>query len=175
MKRGNLFLVTLVLVCASSLVAAPVERPITAVADISVSQADGEVQVQVVRGKSTVRVVSASTRTLPETPISRMRVGDADRNQWTSSRAIVVDRTTGQRRMPTAAETNDLVETLRRLTAVTVVTGADGRTETNISTDQVVIARPTEDGTMETRCISSFDEAAEFLGLVKQPAAAGGK
>jgi hypothetical protein len=34
---------------------------------------------------------------------------------------------------------------------------------------QVVIARATEEGTMETLCVQTFEEAAAFLGLVQQP------
>ena len=31
----------------------------------------------------------------------------------------------------------------------------------------VVLARPNADGTSELRCVTTFEEAAEFLGLVE--------
>jgi hypothetical protein len=77
-------------------------------------------------------------------------------------------------RLPTAQETQELVDRLSVLTnrsteglqATALSSGAvtvnlEGRFES------VMLVRPNADGTSEVRCVTSFDEAADFLGLVE--------
>ena len=90
------------------------------------------------------------------------------------TRDIAVDSVTGRLRKPTAAETAKLVADLKRMTArPTVVTtnAVAGKTGGRMAVLDggfagVMLARPRADGTYETRCVFSFEEGAEFLGLV---------
>jgi hypothetical protein len=96
--------------------------------------------------------------------------------RYRATRAIVVDRQSGQRRMPTAVEVAELVNTLTVLTArptdnAPAVAGTTGTTVgalVDAGFGGVVLARPNADGTFETRCVFSFDEGAEFMGLVAE-------
>jgi uncharacterized membrane protein len=120
-----------------------------------------------------VTIVNSSPRVLLTAPAAtRGPVADAaSRENWVGTRAIVRDVKTGKLRKPTATETRDMVKSIKQLTARVSV-----RTESSVpqggvmeaAPAQVVIARATEDGGMETLCVQTFDEAAEFLGLVKQ-------
>lgn len=94
--------------------------------------------------------------------------------KWIGARAIIFDGATKKLRRPTADETADMVRTLRILTArpaaipgsVRANGSRQGAVEGRFS--NVVIARATEDGAMETICVESFDEAVQFLGLELQ-------
>ena len=96
------------------------------------------------------------------------------REKWTASRPIIFDQATRKLRKPNATETAAMVESLQQLTSKPV-TAIRGRIQTNgvrqgsIEGEQanVVIARATADGQYETLCVQTFDEAAEFLGLVR--------
>jgi hypothetical protein len=108
--------------------------------------------------------------------------GLMNRQQWVGARAIIFDQSTRSLRKPTASETVAMVQTLQRLTSKPArrfspsVQSIGGR-QGSIEGDQanVVIARATADGQVETRCVQTFEEAAEFLGLVQQNPAAGVK
>lgn len=119
-----------------------------------------------------VKVVSGSPRIAqPSTPA----VGDDNpQERWVATKAILRDAQTGQLRKPTAAETRELVATLRQLTARPTfaprrVISADGKigATAQAAAPQVLIARATSDGQNETLCVSTFAEAAAFLGLEK--------
>lgn len=92
--------------------------------------------------------------------------------KYKGTRAIVVDKQTGQVRLPTEQETQDLVNSL----AAMINTSTQGLQETTLPNGakaielngrfaSVALTRPNADRTTETRCVSSFAEAAEFLGL----------
>lgn len=94
--------------------------------------------------------------------------------KYRATRPIVPDRQTGQWRMPTADE---VVETVANLTTLTN-RASEGLPETQVADAGVAVdlengfagvllARPNEDGTLETKCVFTFEEAAEFLGLVE--------
>jgi hypothetical protein len=75
--------------------------------------------------------------------------------RYTATRAIAVDSATGKYRKPDAAE----------------MTGTAGKTggitaKLDQSFGGVMLARPRADGSIETRCVFTFEEGAEFLGLV---------
>lgn len=96
------------------------------------------------------------------------------KERWSATRAIIFDQATKTLRKPTAAETASMVEHLEKMTSkpVRTIAGrvqANGTRQGSIEGEQanVVVARATADGQHETLCVQTFDEAAEFLGLVR--------
>jgi hypothetical protein len=117
-----------------------------------------------------VTIINAPPSMLNTAPARRTVTEAASREKWVGTRAILRDESTGKLRKPTAAETEQLVKTIKQLTArpsVRTTSTRGGAVEA--APAQVVIARATEDGVMETLCVQSFEEAATFLGLVQQP------
>lgn len=99
----------------------------------------------------------------------------ADRSvKFTATRAIAVDSATGKFRKPSAAETEQLVAELKAMTrqpeALEMKSTARNTGGITAKLDKafggVVLARPRADGSLETRCVFTFEEGAEFLGLV---------
>jgi hypothetical protein len=93
---------------------------------------------------------------------------------YVPTREITVDAQTGKVRKPTAEETQELVASLSSMLSkstdgLTAKTLPDGTRQVTLEGRfaPVAIARPREDGTMEVRCVTSFGEAADFLGLVE--------
>ena len=94
--------------------------------------------------------------------------------QYTATRAIALDSATGKYRKPNAAELRKLVAELEALTrqpvATAMVSTAHNTGGVTAKLDKafggVVLARPRADGSIETRCVFTFEEGAEFLGLV---------
>jgi hypothetical protein len=91
---------------------------------------------------------------------------------YIGERAIVVDAKTGRLRKPTPEEVAAILDFLEPLTrtgpeGLEFKTLSDGTRQVLLDGrfDNVVLARPAADGTMETRCVSSLEEAARFLGL----------
>ena len=94
--------------------------------------------------------------------------------KYKATRAITVDSATGKLRKPTPAEIDRLVSDLKTMTRQPVVTAMTS-TARNTGGDTakldkdfagVMLARPKADGGFETRCVFTFEEGAEFLGLV---------
>jgi len=89
---------------------------------------------------------------------------------YVPTRATVVDPSTHALRKLTAAEVDAVMVTLKPL-ASTPHPRAEAKTNgahslvlgDNVGT--VVLARPNADGTFETRCVTRFEEAVQFLGL----------
>jgi hypothetical protein len=119
-----------------------------------------------------VTIVNSSPRVLLTAPATRGPVADsASRETWVGTRAIVRDAKSGKLRKPTATETRDMVKSIKQLTARPSVRTEGASAQGGVSEAapaQVVIARATEEGGMETLCVQTFEEAAQFLGLVKQ-------
>lgn len=94
--------------------------------------------------------------------------------KYTATRAIAVDGATGNYRKPNAAEIDRLVRDLKAMTrqpsAVATIPTAHRTGGVTARLDKafggVMLARPRPDGSIETRCVFTFDEGAEFLGLV---------
>jgi hypothetical protein len=91
---------------------------------------------------------------------------------WVGDREITSDKATGAVRKPTRDEAKALAASLRALLdrspeGVQPVSRADGIRQVNLAGrfGSVVLARPAADGTMETRCVFTFEEATAFLGL----------
>ena len=121
-----------------------------------------------------VIIVNASPRIVKAAPAGPM-VDTTLREKWVGTKAIIRDAKTGKVRKPSEAETRELVRTLRELTArpgagPRRVISADGQVQAtaDVGIPQVIVARATADGQNETLCVSTFEEAAGFLGL--QPA-----
>jgi hypothetical protein len=100
--------------------------------------------------------------------------GAAAPKKFKATRAFVVDKQTGVLRMPTAVEVDAVVTTLAALgqqpaEQLTTTTGANGAVGLDLAGGfaGILLARPVEDGTWETRCVFTVEEGAEFLGLVE--------
>ena len=96
------------------------------------------------------------------------------KKKYTATRAIVMDSQSGELRMPTVQETQELVDSLivlmnRSTEGLQMTTLPNGAHAVNLENrfQSVMLARPNPDGTSETRCVATFEEAADFLGLVE--------
>ena len=94
--------------------------------------------------------------------------------KYVATRPIKVDQQTGTLRLPTPQETQELVDSLVEMTnrstdGLQVITLANGTKSVDIDGrfQSVMLARPGEDGTWEMKCVTTFDEATEFLGIVE--------
>jgi hypothetical protein len=94
--------------------------------------------------------------------------------KYIATRAITVDQQTGALRLPTAQETQELVDRLIALTnrstdglQTQALQGGGRFVDLDSRFESVMLVRPNADGTSEVRCVTSFEEAAEFLGLVE--------
>jgi len=94
--------------------------------------------------------------------------------KYTATRAIAMDSASGKYRKPNDAEIRKLVAELKDLTRQPVATAMTSTAHhtggVTAKLDKafggVVLARPKADGSIETRCVFTFEEGAEFLGLV---------
>jgi hypothetical protein len=104
--------------------------------------------------------------------IASVQANPADTRSYVAERNIIKDSASGQFRRPTTDETRKLVDELKTMLSpavsdlqATAVAGGGSRIGAQGRFTEVIIARPAADGRMETRCVSSLEEAAEFLGL----------
>jgi hypothetical protein len=103
--------------------------------------------------------------------VAQQRQGNG--KKYVATRDITVDKQTGQLRKPTVEETEALVAQLTAMTnqsteGLQEISGANGVfVGLQDRFQSVVLARPSADGTSELRCVTTFAEAAEFLGLVE--------
>jgi hypothetical protein len=94
--------------------------------------------------------------------------------RYIATRAITMDSATGKFRKPNAAEIEQMVAELEAMTRQPVATAMvrtahdTGGITAKLDKDfgGVMLARPRADGSYETRCVFTFEEGAEFLGLV---------
>ena len=99
-----------------------------------------------------------------------------NQKKYKATRAIVVDRETGQQRLPNQQEIDEVVSQLSVLAArpedLPQTPTADGAVTVDLAGGYggVMLARPGDSGNWETRCVFSFEEGAEFLGLVEDSA-----
>jgi hypothetical protein len=92
--------------------------------------------------------------------------------KYKGTRAIIVDSNTGQLRLPTQEEVDQAVKGISSLVVKPVEdaqerTMSSGAVAVSLDGGGVVLARPNGDGTFETRCVFTFEEGADFLGLVE--------
>ena len=92
---------------------------------------------------------------------------------YKATRAFVVDKDTGKARMPTQQEVDDVVANLSALgqrPTDTLQTSSQASGAVTVDLDGgfggVLLARPNDDGTWETKCVFTLEEGAEFLGIV---------
>ena len=118
-----------------------------------------------------VKVINAGPRAVQTAPAAKTADVPAGET-WIATKAILRDAKTGQLRKPTAAETRELVRTLRELTARPTdgprrIISPNGKASAEMSaaSPQVLVARATAEGQNETLCVQTFEEAANFLGL----------
>jgi len=102
---------------------------------------------------------------------------NAGKKKYVATLEITVDKKSGKLRKPTEAETETLVATLTTLTnrsteGLRQVERPGGATVVNLEGRfaPVMLSRPNPDGTSEVKCVTSFEEAADFLGLVEDVA-----
>jgi hypothetical protein len=114
------------------------------------------------------KVTAAAARRTPTTQ------SVVKREKWTASRPIIFDAATKTLRKPTMAEATAMADQLQKMTskperAIAGRIQANGTRQGSIEGEHanVVVARATADGQYETLCVQTFDEAAEFLGLVR--------
>jgi hypothetical protein len=94
--------------------------------------------------------------------------------KYKATRPLAVDRETRKLRMPTQEEVDGAVQHLLTMTTRPTsvpeqVSAASGITaELQDGFSGVVLTRPNEDGTWETKCVFTFDEGIEFLGFVPE-------
>ena len=99
-----------------------------------------------------------------------------NQKRYKATRAIVVDRETGQQRLPNQQEIDEVVSQLSVLAArpedLQQTQTADGAVTVDLAGGfgGVMLARPGDAGDWETRCVFTFAEGAEFLGLVEDSA-----
>ena len=103
---------------------------------------------------------------------SQARSDQGQHKKYIATREVTVDQTTGQRRKPTDEEIEALVAQVSALTnrsteGLTVTQRPDGSQMVDLQDrfNSVALARANEDGTTSVRCVTSMEEAAEFLGL----------
>lgn len=98
---------------------------------------------------------------------------DNQGKSYKATRDITVDKVTGQLRKPDAKETAELVSTLIAMTRQpdgtqqsTALPAGGHAMSLDGGFQGVILARPNPDGGYETKCVFTFEEGAEFLGLV---------
>ena len=99
------------------------------------------------------------------------QAGAAAPQKFKPTRAIVVDKQTGNRRLPTQEEVDAIVVRLAALAPQTLpeTTSANGTVRIALPrrSGGMILARPAENGAWETLCVHGLDEGAAFLGLVE--------
>jgi hypothetical protein len=97
--------------------------------------------------------------------------GAAAPQKFKPTRAIVVDKQTGNRRLPTQEEVDAIVARLAALAPQTLpeTTSANGTVRIALPrrSGDMILARPAENGAWETQCVNGLHEGAAFLGLVE--------
>jgi hypothetical protein len=94
--------------------------------------------------------------------------------KFKATRAFVVDKQSGEVRLPTQAEVDEIVQNLTTLgqrPTDNLQQGTASNGAVTLDLDGgfggIVLASPKEDGTFETRCVFTLEEGASFLGLVE--------
>lgn len=94
-----------------------------------------------------------------------------NQKRYKATRPLVIDQQTGQARLPNQTEIDETVASLsvlaNRPESLPQVPGASGGIGIDLEGGYggVMLGRPNPDGTWETKCVFTFAEGAEFLGL----------
>ena len=94
--------------------------------------------------------------------------------RYKATRPIVIDQKTGLLRMPTKKEIDEAIKSLSTLAkrspeGLQQMSLANGATAVDLDGGfgGVMLARPNDDGTWETKCVFTIEEGTAFLGLVE--------
>jgi len=96
-----------------------------------------------------------------------------NQKRFKGTRPIVVDKQTGQQRLPNQEEVDEVVASLSVLANRPENLPQTPAAAGGVSVDLeggfggVMLGRPNPDGSWETKCVFTFSEGAEFLGLVE--------
>lgn len=96
-----------------------------------------------------------------------------NQKRFKGTRPIVVDQQTGLQRLPNQQEVEEVVASLSVLAnrpenlPQTPAAGGGISVDLEGGFGGVMLGRPNADGTWETKCVFTFNEGAEFLGLVE--------
>ena len=123
-----------------------------------------------------VRFITKSQRAEKVNAAAAERQAAPLTGRWTGTKAIMFDQASGKLRKPTQLEVAGMLRTIQQLTTKPArsikgrVTsdGAAMQGSINGAFATVVLARATASGVMETRCVQTFEEATEFLGLAQE-------
>ena len=98
--------------------------------------------------------------------------------KYKATRAFVVDQQTGETRMPTQQEVDEVVASLSALgqrpdDTLEQSVSPSGAVKLDLegAFNGVLLARPNADGTFETKCVFTVEEGTEFLGIVEETSA----
>ena len=105
---------------------------------------------------------------------SKANPSPQSKKRYMATQEIILDQSTGRVRKPTVEETQAIVDQVTAftnrssegLTAVTLPSGAQA-VDLEGRFSGVTLGRANADGTTEIRCVTSMEEAANFLGLVE--------
>lgn len=117
------------------------------------------------------------------TPLSastQAQSGQVKAKRYKATRPFVFDKQSGEVRMPTQQEVDEVVANLaalgqrpdESLQQTAQATGAVGL-DLDGGFAGVLLARPNADGTWQTRCVFTLEEGAEFLGIVEDDSTKG--
>ena len=131
-------------------------------------------------------LLGISLAIVPLTPGARLAAAAqppaqaAKAKSYKATRAFVVDKETGKARMPTQQEVDEVVANLSALgqrptETLPQASQANGTVTINLDGGfgGILLARPNDDGTWETKCVFTLEEGAEFLGIVVDEAVKG--
>jgi len=104
----------------------------------------------------------------------------AKAKHYKATRAFVVDKTSGDVRMPTQQEVDEVVANLTTLgqkptEALAQSTQPSGAVSVDLDGGfgGIILARPNADGSLETRCVFTLEEGIAFLGIVEDESVKG--
>lgn len=111
------------------------------------------------------------------TPLAAHPAAAADQGKgkrYKATRAFVVDKQTGDVRLPTQQEVDEVVANLSALgqrpaESLQQSPQANGAVGLNLDGGfgGVLLAQPNGDGTWQTKCVFTLEEGTEFLGIVE--------
>ena len=102
------------------------------------------------------------------------KLGQEIQKRYKATRPIVIDQKTGLLRMPTKKEIDEAIKSLSTLAK----RSSEGLQQMSLPNGAVAVdleggfggvllARPNDDGTWETKCVFTIEEGTAFLGLVE--------
>jgi len=122
------------------------------------------------------RFITGSPRTEKVNAAAAQRPAPTVAGRWVGTKAIIFDPSTRSLRKPTQLEVFQMVRSIQQLTtrpakAIKGTIASNGTTRQgsiNGAFATIILGRARVDGSVETRCVQTFEEATEFLGLVDQ-------